>query len=116
MTTTKTDAETYTVTTHDGDYPRRGLTLAQAADEILSSDGREWEIRLNAYGGYRLWGRQQVANIGWEKLWQRSYAPDRATAEAEIFGEVIYAEWRGHDVAQLDRVYDAMLAEVADDA
>ena len=116
MTTIKTDAETYTVTTQSGDDVRRGLTLAQAADEVLSSDGRDWEIRLEADGWYRLWGRHQVANIGWGSTRLISGATNRATAEAQIFGEVIYADWDRHDVAQLDRVYDAMLADVAEDA
>lgn len=90
----------YTVTSNEGEYPRSGLTLAQAADEILSSDSREWKIEFNDET-WAIWSRQQVANIGWSKTHISSCAETLAEAEAEIFKEVIDKSWnwKGYDIA-----------------
>jgi hypothetical protein len=97
---------TYTVITQEGENPRSGLTLAQAADEILSSDGRDWEIRFDN-GVWEIWSRQQVANIGWGKTTISSWADTREAAENELFLEVIENsyDWRGHDIAVTDADY-----------
>jgi hypothetical protein len=107
---------TYTVTSSEGEYPRRNLTLAQAADEILSSDSREWEIRSED-GIWRIWSRQQVANIGWHSTAIISVSDSREDAEIQMFKEVVRDSWnwRGHDHAITDIEYDQMVAENAND-
>jgi hypothetical protein len=104
----------YTVLSNDGDVIGRNLTLARAADEILSSDSREWEIRQQDDGGYRLWSRQQVANVRWGKTVVMSYAETVEEAKAEIFTAVVNSDWPGHYTAITDHAYDAMLAELAE--
>ena len=96
-------ALTYTVTTQEGEYPRHGLSLAQAADEILSSDSREWKILLND-GVWEIWSRQQVANQGWSATVIYSVEDDREAAETEMFKKVIAQswDWRGHDIASAE--------------
>jgi len=88
----------YTVTNYDGDVVASGLTLSDAAAEVLRTDGREWEVREDGEG-FRLWSRHQVAGRRWEKTVAFSLCEGRAEAEAEIFAEVIAAEWPRHYVA-----------------
>jgi len=98
-------ATTYTVTSSEGEYPRRNLTVAQAADEILSSDSREWEIRSDD-GVWEIWSRQQVANRGWSKTVIYSVEDALEDAATEMFEKVIAHswEWRGYDTAQAEGV------------
>jgi hypothetical protein len=97
---------TYTVTNSEGEYPRHGLTLAQAANEILSSDSRDWEIRFDN-GAWEIWSRQQVANIGWGKTTILSWADTEEEGDNEVVLEVIENsyDWRGHDIALTDADY-----------
>lgn len=105
---------TYTILDHNGFVIARGLTLADAADEIMSSDSREWDIRP-LDGGWVAWSRQQVANRGWAPcLPLYSAEPDRAAAEREICEMIVAApRWPGHVEALADDDYDAMVAAEA---
>ena len=58
---------TYTVLSRQGEIEGRGLSLAEAASEILTYDGREYEIRPPEGAGYWLWRSQQVADRPWER-------------------------------------------------
>ena len=89
----------YDVVDHDGELVAESLTAAEAAHEILTSDGREYDIR-NAEDGYVVWSRQQVANRPWARTTITSIKSDRAEAEADIFAQVVAAErWNGHPEA-----------------
>jgi len=103
---------TYTVTDRSGNVIERGLTLSHAAHEILSTDGREWDIRPIDGGGWCLWARHQVANRPWAETTVWSFAASPEAAEADIFGQVITACWPGHYEAWTDAGYDRMLAEI----
>lgn len=105
---------TYTVIDYNGDVIARGLSLAEAANEILSTDSREWEIRpINRVGlhGWRLWTRQQVAHLPWTPTVVFSLADNQSEAEAEIFAEVVRADWPRHYSAMTDESYNQSLAE-----
>lgn len=52
----------YDVIGHEGTIIAESLTADEAAHEILTSDGREYEIREDRTAGFTLWSRQQVAN------------------------------------------------------
>ena len=106
---------TYTVLTQSGDVVDRGLTLSQACDEIMRSDGREWEIRGEP-GEYAAWSRQQVASRPWACCYALvSYADTLEAAEAEIYETIICSDWRGHNTAVTDESYDEMMAEAGED-
>jgi hypothetical protein len=46
----------YTVSRNDGDNRQINLTAGEAADAILSHDGREWEMRRNlSDDGFTIW-------------------------------------------------------------
>lgn len=102
---------TYTVTDYNGGVIARGLSAAAAADEILSTDSREWEVRPMDGGGFRIWSRQQVANRPWAATGVMSFADTLVEAEAEMFAEVIAANWPRHYIAQADESYDRMIAD-----
>ena len=95
----------YTVTDYNGAVVASGLTLSDAAAEVLRTDGREWEVCEDGEG-FRLWSRHQVAGRRWERTVAFSLCEGRAEAEAEIFAEVIAAEWRGHYVATVEAKID----------
>ena len=103
---------TYTVTDRSGNVIARGLTLSHAAHEILSTDGREWDIRPIDGGGWRLWSRQQVANRPWAETSITSFVSSPEAASDDIFEQVITACWPGHYEACTDAGYDRMLAEI----
>jgi len=101
----------FTVTDTDGEPIARHLTVAEAAHIILSDDGRDYEIRPTDNGGFVLWSRQQVANRPWAKTVVFSLADTLAEAEAEIFADVISANWPRHPEAMTDAEFDAIAAE-----
>jgi multidrug efflux pump subunit AcrA (membrane-fusion protein) len=106
---------TYTVLDTNGDLIATGLTAADAAAEMLTDDGREFDIRAAADGtGFDLWTRQQVANKGWTITAIYSVDTDRAAAEARIFAKVIAADWPHHPTVLTDQQYAEMLAELED--
>lgn len=110
---------TYTVFRHDdSSVAQRGLTRAEAANELLSADGYDWEIRQNkSSGGYDLWTREFSRNspLGNRPLTRTVFsspASDRALAEEEIFASVIATpNWHGYE-AMTDADFDAMLSEI----
>jgi hypothetical protein len=106
-------ATTYTVVDYNGAVIARGLTAAEAADEILSDDGREWEVRPMEGGGWRIWRRQQ--NRPWTATLVMSSADTKAEAEAEMFAEVCAARWPHHPEAMTDARYAAMIADLEAD-
>jgi hypothetical protein len=70
-----------------------GLTLEQAADEIMTSDGREWQLRKDVkFGGWGAWSRQQVANRDWAETVFHSASLDEAAALAEISQKIVSRE------------------------
>ena len=108
---------TYTTIDADGYVLDRGLSLAEAADAIMTSDSREWEIRPDGDGlGVTAWSRQQVANHPWARTAIYSGHTDRAAAEQEICKKIVTSErWAGHCEAMTDAAYDEMMAQVAID-
>ncbi len=113
----------YTILNSSGDVEERNCTVAQAAQVVMAYDGHEFEIRAAADGkGFELFTSQFSRNSTGDgrplvKSVIFSLADDRASAEAEIYKQVIlHADWwKGCDV-QSDADYDAMLAELARDA
>jgi acyl-CoA reductase-like NAD-dependent aldehyde dehydrogenase len=106
---------TYTVFSPAGEMISSGQTLEQAAHAILTSDGREYQIRAQC-PGFRLWARHQVAGRGWSPTVFDSPDDDVDTAEAEIFAAVITAEpMRGHAYAVKDSDYAAWAADAAEE-
>ena len=106
---------TYTVIDTNGEAIATGLTAADAAAEVLTDDGRQFDIRAAEDGnGFELWTRQQVANKGWTQTVVYSVEDDRAAAEAEIFANVIAADWPRHPTVMTDQQYAEMQAEMAD--
>lgn len=78
-----------TYTFIDGDNAITGLTMIEAARELLSADSAEYEIRIDPRGGYRLWTRKQVANKPWTQTIIFSLEDSEAAAEEEIARLVI---------------------------
>ena len=103
---------TYTVVSrNDGEPIGVGLSLVDAAQAILTDDGRDYDIREED-GGWRLWARHEVGNIGWKPCQVWSWAVDRDLGEAEIYQQVVNADWRHHPEAFADNIpqrthYDA---------
>lgn len=103
---------TYTVISRNSGEPiDRHLTAAEAAQVILTDDGRDYDLRQDEFG-WTLWSRQQVAYIGWAATVATSIHDDRDLAEADIFQQVIYAHWAGHPEAITDAAYDRMIADL----
>lgn len=114
---------TYTVfQANDSSIFTSGLSLADAANTVLTDDGFEWEIRPDADGeGFRLWAsnasRNSTAYKGLRQSTTWSLASDRETAETEIFGKVIATgpgRSNGMEVVTDER-FAAMLAEIDDE-
>lgn len=106
---------TYTVISQHGDVIATGLSLRDAADEVLSSDSREYDVRQDSDGTYTLWSRQQVANRGWTATRFFSVATDRGEAEDEIFrAVVIFGYLSGHHEVIPDAAYAATLAQLSE--
>jgi len=104
---------TYTVLDTHGFLIATGQTAADAAAEVLTDDGRDYDIRTAEDGnGFELWTRQQVANKGWTRTAIYSVGDERATAEARIFAKVIAADWPRHPTVLTDQQYAEMLAEI----
>ena len=111
----------YTVLNRHGEVQGRGLTVAHAARTVMEYDGYAFEIRPGdpKFGGFDLWCSDgSAASIRGATHMTKSVIfsleSDRATAEAEIFKQVIdHADWRhGCDVVP-DKDYDKMLADLA---
>jgi len=106
---------TYTITDHDGCEIASGLTVEQAADEIMNSDGRQWCLEKDAkFAGWTAWSRQEVANRPWGKTVFYSANADEASALADISEQIVDSEpMRGHYKAFTDEQF-AELKAIAD--
>ena len=109
----------YAVVDQSGDLIARDLTTEQAAHEILTGDGQEYEIRLNSAGDFwTLWTRQQVANKPWKVTLMGTYGTE-AEARAKIFAHVVKEAdggrwWKAEAIPQEE--YDEMEARLAAEA
>jgi hypothetical protein len=107
---------TYTIIDGEGYVLDRGVSLNEAADAIMTSDSREWEIRQDKDGGFTAWSRQQVASRPWAAT-AIYFKMDRAEAEHEIYEKIVTSDrWPGHCEAMTDAAYDRMIAEMDADA
>ena len=91
-----------------------GLSLEDAARELLLEDGAEYDIREAVDGaGFELWHRKPNANKPWTKTVIYSIEDDRDAAETDIFKKVIDSGyWEGDDLSCMtDERYAEMLAE-----
>ena len=95
---------TYTILSPSGAVMETGISLREAADAVLTSDGREYEVRKDdQWGCFILWTRQEVANQRWTSTRFFSVKTDRSEAEDDIFGKVVRAErFPGHCEAITD--------------
>lgn len=101
----------------NGNEPIRGLSLADAAQELLLSDGHDYEIRAEPDGGFTLWLTQFSRNstLGGKPMVRSRFfstADTMADAEKELFGKVVRAEWRGYK-AVADEDYIRQETEIA---
>jgi hypothetical protein len=90
----------YAVVDQGGELIARDLTIENAADEILSTDSQEWEIRADTAGDFWTYGTE-------------------ADARAEILAEVVRvadggASWKAEAMPQAD--YDAMISQAEAEA
>lgn len=110
---------TYTVFRSDeSEIADRGLTLEQAALELLGADGYEHVIRPMDGGGFRLWISQHSRNstIGAHLVSSRFFSveTDRDMAEREIYQQVIgHDRWHGYQ-AMTDTEFDRKIAAEAE--
>lgn len=106
---------TYTIANFRNDNVQSGLSARNAADELLSHDGAEYEVRAEADGtGFTLWDRKPNAGKPWARTVIYSVEADRAAAETEIFTKVIQSGyWERDDMfCGTDDAYAEMLAEM----
>jgi len=102
----------YAVVDQSGELIARDLTTEQAAHEILTVDGQEYEIRPDRAGDYwTLWTRQQVANKPWTAI-LGSFGLTIADARADIFAHVVKEAdggrwWKAEAIPQEE--YDEMV-------
>lgn len=104
----------YTVI-NQGRATRRGLSLREAAGEMLLYDGGDYNIRPGDDCGFWLWTER--ANRSWTRSTICSLHDDEDAAKAEIFQKVIdsgYWDSDGFTVIP-DEQADAMLAEMGGD-
>ncbi|HEX5228759.1 MAG TPA: hypothetical protein VFW44_13665 [Bryobacteraceae bacterium] len=102
----------------------RGLTAAEAAQEILGHDGHDYELRRDGEAFQLFVSRgSRNANGGNRGLTEayshsrliRSYAATEAAAWEEIADQVIHAGWESVPVQVVsDADYDAMIAEIGE--
>lgn len=109
---------TYTVFRADNaaSIAGKGLTLEQAADTLLTSDGYEYEIRQED-GLFVLWASDGSRNStrGARHLTSCAAGGYIATSLEALYRKVIANEWRGYD-AQTDEAYAIMMGLYALDA
>jgi hypothetical protein len=109
-----------TYTTHrQNNNALSGLSVEDAAREILWADGQDFEIRREE-DCWRLWQRKECANVKWHavsSIWSFEEAED--AAEADIFQQVVNrclkGRWDRYTDIMTDEAYDAMLAQLAAD-
>ena len=117
-----TNTSGYTVFKYeDSSQARRGLTLAEAAQELLSADGHEYEIRQDGTLSdgspwFVLWRTQFSRNspLGGQPMVATRFVGE---TEEEIWQKVVDSsriggsDWNGLE-AMSDRAFDAMLADL----
>ena len=113
---------TYTILTGEGYLVDSGLSLRDAAHEILTSDGRSYEIRRgmpradSPLGDFVLWSFERARLEMWQETKFFSLKKLRDQAEAEIFAAVVNAErFPGHNEAITDEQYAQMAEQGAED-
>lgn len=109
-----TTSATYTLVDTNGDRTESGLTLIEAAREIIQHDGVDYELRPSTLGeGFDLWTRQQVANRPWTRSDMFSLNTDEDAAEIDILTRFAN-DSRRHGRFQImsDEEYAAMLKEI----
>lgn len=109
----------YAVVDQSGDLIARDLTTEQAAHEILTVDGQEYEMRRDPEGYWSLWTRQQVANRPWTCTLLGSWGQTEDDAKAEVFADALRQadggrHWMAEAIPQDE--YDAMMARLAAEA
>lgn len=92
------EIQIFDIIDHDGAVIEESLTAIEAANAVMQSDGREWEIRPHPAGGWVAWSRQQVANRPWAEISTLySAESDKGVALADISGQIVKSErWPGH--------------------
>lgn len=95
---------TYTVCKSSGSgNPKRGLSTADAARELLHAGGYEYEIRRDVdgpHGAFQLWVTRFATSptLGRSEMVPTSIVSleaDPLLAELAIFSEVVKKEWHG---------------------
>src|ERR1700678_844878 len=111
----------FTVLNASGTVEARGCSVAEAAQTVMNYDGYAFEIRPGdtKFGGFDLWRSDgsYASTRGARHMTKSvifSLIADRASAEAEIYKQVItHADWwRGCEVMN-DEEYDVCMAEFA---
>ena len=107
---------TYTILSGEGEMIETGLSLRDAADEVLTSGSREYGIRPDTHGpGFELWVRPHVANRPWAVTQFFSIEIDREAAELAIFEKVVTSgRFPGHNEAITDEEYADMQRQFAE--
>ena len=81
---------TYTIFGTDGSAIRHGASLREAVQMIMTSGGREWEIRKHSDGGFTVWQRRRGESQTWELLpFAWSTATNKSAAAREIFEKIV---------------------------
>jgi hypothetical protein len=106
---------TYTTHRH-GNNALSGLSVADAAREILTADGQDFEIRREG-DCWRLWQRKECAGVKWRAVLIWSFEEPEDAAEADIFQRVVNrcleGRWDRYTHIMTDDAYNAMLAQLA---
>ena len=103
---------TYTVVTPRGELVASGLSLRDAAIEVLTSDGRDFNIR-EENGEFVLWSRKQLGGVSWRRTVFRSANPDPESAEMEILEAIVdFGPMPGYDKVMTDEEYAALIFPV----
>ena len=112
----------YVVVDRAGEPIAEGLTESEAAHEILTYDGEQYEIRADEDGeGWILWSRHETAHRPWTRTIFRSWQTDRDAAEAVILADVVRTactgeRWKAEAVlqAEWDEVQARLVEENAE--
>ena len=108
---------TYTVISGSGVVKAEGLSANDAAREILTHDGHNYEIRPDADGGFWLWHTQRGGggNVPMVRTLIYSAADTEDEAQDQIFAEVVKkSDWFDHQDVMTDADYATMVAEAVE--
>lgn len=106
----------YTVICNNsGEVIESGLTLDEAAREVLMSNGQSFEIIYNEKErSYDLYSHKAGRN-NWGEPLMFSYADTLKSARMEMFHKVIAEEWQGHPIVITDKIFALMKLQLAID-